>query len=97
MRNIDSKIRTSRFDCFKFLFHSVRSATFATISAPCDGGQNLRFVVGFGEVRSSARRRRQQVSPRLTLTGLFPGQPLLPADLILLLKPYPAPVEVQQH
>ena len=32
---------------------------------------------------------------RMGLTRLFPGQ-LLPADLVLLLKPYPAPVEVQR-
>ena len=33
----------------------------------------------------------------MPLTGLFPGQPLLPADLLLLLKSYPTPVEAQQH
>jgi hypothetical protein len=33
MRNIESKARAAQFDCFKFLFHSVRPATFATISA----------------------------------------------------------------
>jgi hypothetical protein len=32
-RNNDSKVRTPRFDCFKFEFHSGASATFATISA----------------------------------------------------------------
>jgi hypothetical protein len=32
-RNIDSKVRTPRFDCFKFEFHSGAVATFATISA----------------------------------------------------------------
>jgi len=32
-RNIDSRVRTSRFDCFKFEFHSGAAATFATVSA----------------------------------------------------------------
>ena len=32
-RNIDSKVCTSRFDCFNFEFHSRAAATFATISA----------------------------------------------------------------
>jgi hypothetical protein len=32
-RNVDSKVRTTRFDCFKFEFHNGASATFATISA----------------------------------------------------------------
>jgi hypothetical protein len=31
-RNIDSKVRTPRFDCFKFEFHGDASATFATVS-----------------------------------------------------------------
>ena len=32
-RNIDSKARAPRFDCFKFQFHSICSVTFATVSA----------------------------------------------------------------
>jgi hypothetical protein len=32
-RNIDSKVRAPRFDCFKFEFHSICSVTFATQSA----------------------------------------------------------------
>jgi hypothetical protein len=32
-RNIDSKMRSPRFDYFKFEFHSICSMTFATISA----------------------------------------------------------------
>ena len=42
MRNIDSKARKPRFDCFKFLFHSVRSATFATQSA--NSGHRARYL-----------------------------------------------------
>src|SRR2546425_794042 len=33
MRNVDSKIRASRFDCCIFLFYSFSAATFATKSA----------------------------------------------------------------
>jgi hypothetical protein len=32
-RNIDPKVRTPRFDCFKFEFHGGASATFATVLA----------------------------------------------------------------
>jgi hypothetical protein len=30
--NVDSKAHASRFDCFKFQFHSICSVTFATVS-----------------------------------------------------------------
>jgi hypothetical protein len=33
IRNVDSKIHSSRFDCCAFLFYSVPAVTFATISA----------------------------------------------------------------
>ena len=33
MRNVDSKVYPPRFDCCAFLFHSIFSATFATVSA----------------------------------------------------------------
>jgi hypothetical protein len=32
-RNIDSRVRTSQFDCFKFEFHGGAAATFTTVSA----------------------------------------------------------------
>jgi hypothetical protein len=47
-------------------------------------------------LRKPARSGPQPFETRMRLTRLFPGQ-LLPADLVLLLKPYPAPVGVQQH
>jgi hypothetical protein len=40
MRNIDSKVRTPRFDCFKFEFHSGAAATFATVSANASTAAN---------------------------------------------------------
>src|SRR5262245_44630810 len=53
-RNIDSKVRAPRFDCFKFEFHGEASATFATVSAisGCEQPQQQSLfdhLVGAGE------------------------------------------------
>jgi hypothetical protein len=45
MRNVDSRTLSSRFDCYKIRFHSVRSATFATISANRRLRRPLRWVL----------------------------------------------------
>ncbi|MGZ5703251.1 MAG: hypothetical protein ACXWIM_20485, partial [Burkholderiales bacterium] len=41
MRNIDSKILSSRFDCYAFPFYRVFVATFSTVSTHL--GHRMRF------------------------------------------------------
>jgi hypothetical protein len=44
MRNVDSKIRASRFDCCIFVFYSFPAATFATKSAHIGGATSQRTL-----------------------------------------------------
>ena len=60
MRNVDSKIHAARFYCFKFLFHSFATATFATKSAHSGQANAARNVRSWRKrtLHSQARRGR---------------------------------------
>jgi hypothetical protein len=44
MRNVDSKIRSPRFDCCVFLFYSLSAATFSTASTHCGHKSKSRIA-----------------------------------------------------
>jgi hypothetical protein len=71
VRNVDSENHTARFDCFKFLFHSIRSVTFATISAQ-SGVLLLRIdMSGIGAKRTCGAASHQLAAPLLTHRSIW--------------------------
>src|SRR5262249_36064048 len=67
MRNVDSKIHATRFDCFKFLFHSFAAATFATQSAIT--GREQAQHRGAYSITASVGEQRQPEPQRLASEG----------------------------
>ena len=68
MRNVDSKVYPPRFDCCAFLFHSIFSATFATVSAR-SGRVSMSVECPLSRVKRtfSVARRTGRPDRRITL------------------------------